>query len=263
MLEDFECVNCKPVSIPLPPVTVLTKRMAPFDEGEKEPMNSVPYSQLVVYILHLSNTTRTGLAFMAGYLSRFMSNHEFGNLKAARNVPRYLQGTKTLGILYERHKCNRDIELLGFSDSYFAADVDNKKSTVGRCFLFGGAVVSWKIKMQEVLAQSTVEAEYIALSFAVCEVLWLMILEVGVSMKKIPIDVGCDNQGALESESDEIENERSKHIDVKHHFIRDIYQKGKITLNYVPTSEMIADIMTKNLPHILHIKFLKMSNMKM
>ena len=90
-----------------------------------------------------------------------------------------------------------------------------------------------------------------------------MKLEVGVSMKKIPINIGCDNQGALEIASDDIKNERSKHIDVKYQLIRENYQKGTITLNYVPTSEMIADIMTKNLPHIFHVKFLEMLNMKM
>ena len=192
-----------------------------------------------------------------------MSNPGFGHWKAARNVLRYLQGTKTLVILYERHKCNRDIKLLGYSYSDFASDVGNRRSTGGHCFLFGGAVVSWRSKKQEFVAQSTVEAEYVALSFAVREVIWLMKLEVGVSMKKIPINVGCDNKGALAIESDDIENERSKQIDMKYHFIRDNYQKGTITLNYVPTSEMIEDIMIKNLPHILHVKFLKILNMKM
>ena len=209
MPKNFECVNCKPMSIPVPPGTVLTKRIAPFDEGEKEKMNSVPYRQLVGSILHLSNTTRPDLAFTGGYLSLFMSNPEFGHWKAARNVLRYLKDTKTFGIMYKGPNSNQDIKMLVYSDSDFAADVVNRTAIVGHCFLFCSAVVSWRSKKQEVVAQSTVEAEYIALSFAVREVLWLMKCEGVQSMKKIPINVGCDNHGALTIESEDIENERS------------------------------------------------------
>ena len=82
-------------------------------------------------------------------------------------------------------------------------------------------------------------------------------------MKKVQINVGCDNQGVLAIASDEIENERSKHIDVKYHFIWDNHEEGTVTLNYVPTFKVIADITTRNVPRILYIKSITMLNMKM
>lgn len=126
-----------------------------------------------------------------------------------------------------------------------------------------GAAVSWRRKRKQVVAQSIVEAAYIALPFAVREVLWLEKIELGSKMAGTSINVGCDNQGALSIVSDDIGNERSHHIDAKYHFICDNFHKGTITLDYVPTSEMVADIMTENLPRVVHLKFLNMLGMKM
>ena len=181
--------------------------------------------------------------------------------RAAKNVLRYLKGTKELGIIYGKDKRDQRA-LMGYSDSDFAGDVENRYSTSGACFLFGGSAISWRSKKQSIVAQSSVEAEYIALSFAVREALWLRKLDGVFGSGSTPLGLGVDNQGALALSRDVVQNERSKHIDVKYHFIRHHVATGTVELNYIPRAEMVADVMTKPLGATKHKLFVDMMGME-
>ena len=258
MMNKFGMENCKAVATPLPEGISLSVSQGPVNEGEQAVMNRTPYRQLVGCLLHLSNTTRPDIAFASGYLSRFMQNPGPVHWNAAKHVLRYLNGTRTTGIKYQKEQ---DGKLHGYSDSDFASDVDTRKSTSGYCFIYSGGCISWRSKKQTVVAQSTVEAEYVAISFAVREALWIRKIMVEIGKQDTTIFVGEDNQGALSLSKDEMENERSKHIDVKYHFIRDHIERGSVKMGYIPTNHMVADIMTKALGRHKHLTFSKKMGM--
>lgn len=257
MLHKFEIQNASVSSTPLPPGTAFASPVVT-DEGEsRDDMASVPYRQLVGALLHLSNTTRPDIAFATSYLSRFIQNPNRDHWNAAKHVLRYLKKTIKSGISYTRSSSAFSVH--GYTDSDFAGDRIDRKSTSGHVFLTGGGAVAWRSKKQKVVAQSTVEAEYIATSFAVREALWLQRLAMDLCPTvKGGILLYSDNQGSIALGKNDVTNERSKHIDVKFHFIKDHIQKRNVIVEYISTNQMAADAMTKSLPRIKHEKFSKM-----
>ena len=132
----------------------------------------------------------------------------------------------------------------------FAADRVERKAVSGYVFTSSGGAISWRSKKQDVVAQSTVEAEYVALSFAVRETLWLQRISKefrGGRTGSVKVLLQADNQGAMEIAKNDVFNEQSKHIDVKYHFLRNYVRSGVVKLQYIPTGNMVADIMTKAL----------------
>lgn len=140
-------------------------------------------------------------------------------------------------------------DLVGFCDSDWAADKDQRRSTTGYVFLMNGCPVSWTSRLQSTSALSTCEAEYMALSDAMCETLWLrrMLISLDVRMDE-PTVVFCDNKGAIELSSNPTFHKKSKHIETKFHRIRQEQGKGELTVDYIPTKENLSDILTKGVP---------------
>lgn len=138
--------------------------------------------------------------------------------------------------------------LVGYVDSDYATNIDNRRSQSGYIFNLYGSAVSWKSSLQSVVALSTTEAEYMAMTEAVKEGIWLtgMIGEFGIIQKLVKIF--CDSQNALHLAKHQVFHERSKHIDVRHHFVRDIANKGIVSMVKVSTDENAADMLTKSLP---------------
>ena len=148
-------------------------------------------------------------------------------------------------------------DLLGFSDSDYAGDSNDRKSTSGYVFTVAGAAVSWRAKKQKLVSLSTVEAEYIGYSEAACEAVWLKRVydEIrGEVMAPKPLMLFCDNQGAIEITRNPKFHERTKHINIKYDFIRSPVEDNKLSLNYIATSNQTADITTKGLTCDLHWK---------
>ena len=197
----------------------------------------------------MANTTRPEIAFAAGYLSSFMTNPGMKHWKAAKHFIRYLNGTNNRGIVYgkgqETTNCVNNLH--GYSGSDFGRDVDNRKSTSGHLFMYARGAVSWRGKKQTVVAQSTVEAEYVALSFAVRAALRLRKFGLEIECCPTIMKIGRDNQGSLCLVHEEGDNERIKHIYLKYHFIRDNTVRGTIQAEYVPSGAMLADVLTKPL----------------
>jgi hypothetical protein len=243
MLHRFNMQNCKPSTTPLP--TNINK-----DEQDAlvKFKDETLYKQAIGSLIYLANATRPDISFAVSQLARKMqdpSNQDWHNTK---RIFRYLQGTKNMKLVYQRKKS----ELCGFSDASYAEDRQDRKSTSGHIFMMNGGAVSWKSNKQPIVSLSSMEAEYIALASAVKEGLWLKKFEKELLMPEKTLTIFQDNQSTIKTASHRIHNDRSKHIDVRYHFIRECVEKKVVRVEYCPTNEMTADALTKSLGRILH-----------
>ncbi len=164
---------------------------------------------------------------------------------AAKRILRYLKGTQDLALKYEKSESSL---LAGYSDVDWAGDNDDRHSTTGNLFLMSGGAVSWLSKKQAVVALSTAEAEYVALSAATQEAVWLKKLMSDLKQTLTePLVLNEDNQGAIAIAKNPVAHARTKHIDIWYHYIREAVQNGIVDLCYCPTEEMLADMLTKPL----------------
>jgi hypothetical protein len=146
--------------------------------------------------------------------------------------------------------------LHGFTDSDWMGSVVDRKSTSGYCFSLGSAMISWSSRKQGFVAQSTAEAEYIAASAASREAVWLRKLLSDLFRTELePTVIHCDNQSCIKLTENPVFHDRSKHIEMRYHYIRDMIQRKFLSLQYVPTAEQTADIFTKPLPLIKFVYF--------
>ena len=196
--------------------------------------------------MYLSICTRPNIAYAVSYLARFSSKPNKSHWTAAKRVLRYLKGTADHGIVFTKSESD---ECVGFSDADWAGDQQDRKSTSGYLFQLAGGPVSWKSQRQGCVALSTAEAEYMALSFAAQETVWLrkLLTEFGCELSGPTILIMEDNQSAIAMANNPQFHGRAKHIDIRHHFIRERVSHGDIRLNYCPTGDMIADMLTKGL----------------
>ncbi|KAH9292825.1 hypothetical protein KI387_042000, partial [Taxus chinensis] len=147
-----------------------------------------------------------------------------------------------------RYVRGEGIKLIGYTDADWVGSTTDKRSTSGCCFSLGSGVVSWFSRKQKSVALSSSEAEYIAASMATCEAIWLRKLLVALFGQKVETTViHCDNQSCIKLSENPVFHDRSKHIDIRYHFIRDCVQRGIVQLQYIPTEEQVADILTKAL----------------
>ena len=149
-----------------------------------------------------------------------------------------------------------------YTDLDFTSNPVDRRSISGNIHLIGGAAISWLSKRQSITATSTCEAEYVAASQCTRHVAWLRALLDGLGYRQdIATVIFCDNQSAIALSKDFQFHSRSKHIDVQHHFIRDLVNNGSIEIRYVPSTENIADLLTKPLPHESHMRFTRESGL--
>ncbi|PNX58518.1 hypothetical protein L195_g050950 [Trifolium pratense] len=189
--------------------------------------------------------TRPDLAFSVCLVARFMERPTEIHVAAVKRILRYVKGTVSYGLWFEKGK---DDELVGWSDSDYAGDLDDRKSTSGYVFMVGSKAVSWCSKKQPIVTLSTTEAEFIAAANCACQAIWLSrILDHISSRKKDCITLYCDNSSTIKLSKNPVMHGRSKHIDVRFHFLRDLTKDGKIQLLHCSSFEQTADIMTKAL----------------
>jgi hypothetical protein len=145
-----------------------------------------------------------------------------------------------------------NMKLTGYSDSDWAGDPDDRKSTTGYAFKIGSRIVSWSNKKQPIVSLSSTEVEYKALCSATCEAIWLRwILEDVGEEQKVPTIIKCDNQSSIKLENNPVYHAKSKHIETHHHFVREKIQSKEIDLVYCNTNDNVADIFTKPLRGII------------
>ncbi|KAL2248429.1 UNVERIFIED_CONTAM: Retrovirus-related Pol polyprotein from transposon TNT 1-94 [Sesamum indicum] len=246
VLKKFSMENAKPTSVPLAAYFQLSKEQSPKTDSKKAKMDKIPYSNVIGSIMYLMVCTRPDIAYAISCLSRYMLNPGTPHWEALKHLLRYLRGTIDIGITFSR---NSDYtQLVGFVDSNYANDRDSRKSTTSYVFTLCGACISWKSQLQHIVALSTTEAEYIATTEAFKEAIWLdgLIREIGFSKEKLV--VFSDSQSSIQLCKNSVFHDRTKHIDVRFHFIRDIVGKDVIKLEKIKTEENPADMGTKSLP---------------
>ena len=214
------------------------------------------YQQLTGSLLYASTNTRPDIAYSVGALSRFNHANNEEHVKAARNVFKYLKGTANYGIRYEPQPDKKQIIIECFVDSDYASDTTDRRSTSGYVIKMAGGPVAWGSKKQSICAQSSAEAELIALSTASKMVTWTARLldEIGIKNVKLPIEIREDNQACIKIAQTELLSNRTKHIDVRYFYVREQIEKKKQALKYVRTDENIADLLTKNVTRDQYLK---------
>ena len=252
----FNMGNSKPISTPLPPGTVLTKDMSPATQEEREENSKRPYKELIGGLLYLVSCTRPDIAHAVGMLARYMDNPGTQHWEAAKHVLRYLKGTSDLGITYTRGKYqgSSTSPLVGYSDSDYAGCLDTRKSTTGYVFFVNQGPVSWSSTLQPVVTTSSTYAEYVALSTTTQECMFLREILRDMQVAQVsPTVIMADNQGSMFLAENRAFTKRSKHIEVRFHYVRECIENKKLELQYCPTDKMLADMFTKQLPATIFI----------
>ena len=162
-------------------------------------------------------------------------------------ILRYIKGSLDTCIVFEMSKDQR-VRVEGFVDSDYAGSIDTRKSLTGYIFTVCGGAVSWKSNLQSVVALSTTESEYMAITEAIKEAIWMKGLIAELGFPQDCVEVNCDSQSAIHLSKHQVFHERSKHIDVKMHFVRDIINKGDVKIVKVSTEDNPADMLTKAVP---------------
>jgi hypothetical protein len=254
ILRRASMTDCHSVSLPAVAHTRQSKVDCP-KEGSPEFDNlqsiRVQYRSIVGNLLYLSVVSRPDICFAVANLSQFVSNPGLPHWKALKHLLRYLKGSPDLSLVYRRCDSSQ-FALFVFADSDWANDSDDRRSTSGHCFKLStnSAVVSWSCRKQPTVALSSCEAEYIAMASAAQESMFLrgLMNVLDADPAGSPLILYGDNQGAIAQAANPIGHKRSKHIDIRHHYLRELVEKKTIQLAYVPTAQNVADILTKNLP---------------
>jgi len=245
ILDKFDMGNSHAVGTPM------TNRLSMSEKGNELPgEEKAAYRVIVGSLLYLACWTRPDISFAVSELSRFVADPGQTHMQAAKRVLRYLRGTKDLGLKYTRPAGNLLNRLCGYVDSDWAGCLDTRKSTTGYVLLLNGAVVSWKSKRQNVVALSSAEAEFMAASSLVQEVIYIrkFLLNLGFPQESAT-EIGEDNRTCIAwSEGSVGGSDRAKHIDLRQHFVHEAVQRKILALHPVKSEDNLADILTKPLP---------------
>jgi hypothetical protein len=218
--------------------------MCPKTQDEIEKMARVPYANAVGSLMYAMMCTRPDICYAVGLVSKFQSNPGLAHWKAVKRILRYLKGTMDYVLCYQ----GLDLRLVGYSDADWGGNIDERKSTSGYVFLLNNGAITWSSKKQSCIALSTMEAEYVACLAAVQEAVWLrrflQHLEI-VRDALNPVTIHCDSMAALAYAKDPKYHGRTKHIDIRYHYIRDMIAQKEVVLKHISTSRMVADPLTK------------------
>ncbi|RYR09971.1 hypothetical protein Ahy_B05g078415 isoform B [Arachis hypogaea] len=252
ILKKFQMEHSKPVSTPVEEKFKLLRE----DKGRT--VNPTYYKSLIGSLRYLT-ATRPDIVFGVGLLSRFIEEPCTNHLQAAKRILRYIKGTLNDGIYYEN---TNEVNLVGYTDSDWAGDIETRKSTSGFVFHLGSGAISWSSKKQPVVALSTAEAEYIAAASCATQAVWLRrILEELNEKQSTPTTIFCDNKSAIALCKNPVFHGRSKHIDIRVHKIRELVNEKEVFIEYCPTEDQVADIFTKPLKTELFYKLKRMLGM--
>jgi hypothetical protein len=238
LLQDAGLLSSKPCPTPMQPQLHLHKTSG-------EPLSeSTTYRRLIGRILYLTHS-RPEIAYAVSKLSQFLDAPTTEHMLAGLHVLKYLKNNPGQGLFFSS---SSSLTLKGFSDSDWGACQDTRRSTTGFCFFLDTSLISWKSKKQSVVSRSSSEAEYRALAQATCEGQWLLyLLKDFHILHPSPIILYCDNKSALHIAANPVFHERTKHIEMDCHVVRDKVQEGVIHLLPVSSKEQVADILTKPL----------------
>ncbi|KAJ9565972.1 hypothetical protein OSB04_001938 [Centaurea solstitialis] len=235
MLKKFDLTSCTPMKTPMAPPLSLDK------DSKGKPVDVTLYRGMIGSQLYLT-ASRPDIMYSTCLCARYQAEPKESHLTAVKRIFRYLKGTPNLGLWYSK---DSGFDLTAYSDSDFAGCKIDRKSTTGGCHLLGGKLVSWTSKKQNYVSTSTSEAEYVAAGICCAQVLWLrnQLQDYDIQLSKIPIY--CDDTSAIAIANNPVLHYKTKHIEVRYHFIRDHVMNGDIELHFVPTEYQLADLFTK------------------
>lgn len=238
ILAKFGMNDAHKLSVPAAPGLKLQKT--------EESSSNLPYREAIGSLLFLARISRPDIEFSVNFASQFLECYNNEHWQAVKRIFRYLKGTSDFGIVFGNS--GSSLKLVGFTDADYAGCIDTRKSRSGYVFLFNGSPVSWSSQRQNCVSLSTTESEYIALSHGVKEAVWVQRFLNKLLIQSQNVKIFVDNQSAIKLASNPEFHKRSKHIDVRYHYIRDVVSRKVVAIMYVSTKDQIADIMTKPLP---------------
>ena len=248
LLDDFGMADCKPLGTPLDTGYV----DEPADKDQ--PLPDVDYRGLIGSLLYASTMTRPDISTAVSMLSRHMQRFSMKHWTAAKHLLRYIKGTLHYNVVYSGKQDNAGT-LVAYADASFGSDIATRRSRTGYVVLCSGGPVSWNSKLQPTVATASADAEYMALSSVAHELMFLRQLQ--QELLHEPLDaattVHCDNQPAIAVARRC--TTRMRHIDIRHHYVRELVDHGQIELAFIPTAEMVADLLTKILPKPRTLQF--------
>ena len=252
-------------SVPADPTGHLVNDQCAQSDDDHMFMRDIPYRQAVGSLLWLALCSRPDISYTVGQVAKFNANPGPDHWKAVLRIFRYLKFTGPMGIVYRYSVSHVDNQLVmfrsandlgglgnpvlsGYSDANFARDIDTRRSTSGFIFMLAGAPISWQSRAQATVALSSTEAEYIALAGAAQEAIWfLQVLREFKFAITAPVLIYEDNQSAIKLVENPVFHKKSKHVDIKYHFVRELVENRTLEIQYVSTVENVADIFTKPL----------------
>jgi hypothetical protein len=237
MLRKFQMQDVKPMSTPMGSTATLDA------DEDGEPLDQREYRSMIGSLLYLT-ATRPDIQFSVCLCARFQASPRTSHRLAVKRIIRYLQSAHGLGLWYSS---SSTLSLHGFSDADFTSCRVERKSTSGSCQFLWSSLVSWSSLKQSSVAQSTTEAEYVAAASCFSQLLWISytLRDFGEECTQIPLL--CDSTIAISVAKNPVLHYKTKHIEVRYHFLRDNVEKGAIVLSHVPTQDQLADIFTKPL----------------
>ncbi|KAG8479014.1 hypothetical protein CXB51_028903 [Gossypium anomalum] len=247
ILDKFSMLNCKATSTPVAVGEKLTS------QSNSKEVCETTYRSLVGCLLYLT-ATRPDIMFAVSLLSRFMHCCNEDHFRAAKRVLRYIKGTLSYGMQFCKAK---RLRLVGYTDSDWAGSKDDMKSTSGYVFTLGSTIFCWSSKKQNVVAQSTTEAEYVATAGAVNQAIWLRKILTDLNLyQEGATKIYCDNQSAVAIAKNPVFHGRTKHFSIKLHVVREMEQAHEVKLIHCSSEEQLADILTKLLgvTRFLHLR---------
>ena len=256
ILKKFGMENCKPMSTPME----VGKKFESLPEDET-PVDVQRYQIAIGCLIYAATATRPDISSAVGILSRFNSRPGEKHWQGVKRILRYLKGTLNHGLLFTANGSNPVSS--GYSDADWGGILDTRRSTSAYVFQIQSNTVSWRSNRKKCVSKSTTEAEYIALSMASQEMIWLrrLLTDIGFKHDK-PSIIFEDNQGAIVLSRNPKLNSRTKHIDISYHFIREQVNRNIVSVKYCPSESMLPDIMTKALPKTTFEKFRDMLEVK-
>ncbi|KAE8686500.1 cytochrome P450 71A9-like [Hibiscus syriacus] len=241
VLSRFNMQDAKPVSTPLGVHFRLSKDQSPKTEEERAHMVKVPYASAIGSLMYAMVCTRPYIAHAVGAVSRYMNNPGKVHWEAVKWILRYLRGTTNKALCFK----GGDMILTGYVDADLAENVDIRRSTTGYVYTLGGTAVSWVSQLQKIVALSTTEAEYVAVTEASKEMVWLQSFLEELGKKQENNILYCDSQSAIHLAKNPSFHSRTKHIQLRYHFIRSLLEDGILKLEKISGAQNPADMLTK------------------